>query len=81
MGQNQAIRLKRDIELDANLVLFEKHGDVLTNRPRPRGLQETFASDSRLDPSLPPTSMTLMWNQMGRMREPGNALAGFHPSR
>jgi len=32
-GRNQAIRLPRDMELDADQVLIERHGDVLTIRP------------------------------------------------
>jgi virulence-associated protein VagC len=34
-------------------VLIEKHGDVLTIRPRPRGWQEYFASARTLDASFP----------------------------
>lgn len=52
-GRNQAIRLPRDMELDADQVLIEKHGDVLTIRPRPRGWQEYFASARTLDDSFP----------------------------
>ena len=52
-GRNQAIRLPRDMELNADQVLIEKHGDVLTIRPRPRGWQEYFASANTLDPSFP----------------------------
>ncbi len=52
-GRNQAIRLPRDMEVDADQVLIEKHGDVLTIRPRPRGWQEYFASATRLDASFP----------------------------
>ena len=54
-GRNQAIRLPRAMELNADQVLIEKHGDVLTirPRPRPRGWQEYFASATTLDPSFP----------------------------
>jgi virulence-associated protein VagC len=33
---NQAIRLPRHMELNADQVLIEKHGEVLTIRPRRR---------------------------------------------
>jgi virulence-associated protein VagC len=43
-GRNQAIRLPRDMELDADQVLIERHGDVLTIRPRPRDWDHYFAT-------------------------------------
>ena len=52
-GRNQAIRLPRDMELDADQVLIERHGDVLTIRPRPRDWDHYFATCPCFDPDFP----------------------------
>jgi antitoxin VapB len=52
-GRNQAIRLPRDMELNADQVLIERHGDVLTIRPRPRDWDHYFATCPSFDPDFP----------------------------
>jgi antitoxin VapB len=52
-GRNQAIRLPRDMELDADQVLIERHGAVLTIRPRPRDWDRYFATCRSFDPGFP----------------------------
>jgi antitoxin VapB len=51
-GRNQAIRLPCAMELDADQVLIERRGDVLTIRPRPRDWDQTFATCRSFDPDV-----------------------------
>ena len=41
------------MELDADQVLIERHGKVLTMRPRPRDWDHHFAICRSLDPDFP----------------------------
>lgn len=54
-GCNQAIRLPRGMEVDADQVLIERQGDVLTIRPRPRDWDwdHYFATCPSFDPNFP----------------------------
>ena len=63
---NQAIRLPRHMELNAEQALIEKHGEVLTIRPRRRSwLDPAFPADvDDVDVESPP---------MGPIREPGSS--------
>lgn len=52
-GANQAVRLPRDLELDADEVIIRRDGDSLILTPRPRTWDDYFARARRLDPDFP----------------------------
>jgi antitoxin VapB len=54
-GRNQAVRLPREYELDAEEVLIRKEGNNLILTPRPRSWDEYFARASRLSDDFPDT--------------------------
>ena len=52
-GANQAVRLPRDLELDADLVIIRRDRDSLILTPRPRTWDDYFAHARRSDPDFP----------------------------
>ena len=52
-GRNQALRLPREMEFDADAVLIERHGDALLIRAQPRSWQRYLATAPLLDPDFP----------------------------
>lgn len=52
-GTNQAVRLPRDLELDADEVLICRDGDSLVITPKPRSWEGYFARARRLTPDFP----------------------------
>jgi antitoxin VapB len=52
-GTNQAVRLPRAFELDADDVIIRRDGDSLVLTPKPRTWDDYFAQGSRLDPDFP----------------------------
>ncbi len=52
-GTNQAVRLPREFELDADDVIIRRDGDSLVLTPKPRTWDDYFAQGSRLDPDFP----------------------------
>jgi len=52
-GANQAVRLPRDLELDADEVIIRRDGDSLILTPRPRTWDDYFARARRLDRDFP----------------------------
>lgn len=52
-GTNQAVRLPRDFELDADEVIIRRDGDSLILTPKPRTWDTYFNRARRLDPDFP----------------------------
>jgi len=52
-GSNQAVRLPRDLELDADEVIIRRDGDSLVLTPKPRTWDDYFSRARRLDPDFP----------------------------
>lgn len=54
-GSNQAVRLPRDLEIDAEAVLIRRDGDSLVLTPMPRTWDDYFARGQRLTDDVPDT--------------------------
>ena len=54
-GTNQAVRLPRDLEIDADEVLIRREGDSLILTPKPRAWDDYFARGRRLTDDFPDT--------------------------
>ncbi|MCF7992548.1 MAG: antitoxin [Thiohalocapsa sp.] len=52
-GSNQAVRLPRDLEIDADEVLIRREGDSIILTPKPRSWQDYFAHAKRLTDDFP----------------------------
>lgn len=52
-GRNQAVRLPREYEFDADEVVIRKQGKNLILTPRPRSWDEYFSTASRLSDDFP----------------------------
>jgi len=52
-GSNQAIRLPKDYEIDANEVYISRQGDMIVIRPKPRTWGQYFATAHRLVDDFP----------------------------
>jgi antitoxin VapB len=52
-GSNQAVRLPRDLELDADEVLIRREGASLVLTPKPRSWDDYFARGRRLTQDFP----------------------------
>jgi antitoxin VapB len=52
-GVNQAVRLPRDFEIDADEVIIRRDGDNLILTPKPRSWDDYFSHARRLDPDFP----------------------------
>ena len=52
-GTNQAVRLPRDLEIDADEVLIHRDGDSLVLTPKPRSWDDYFARGQRLTQDFP----------------------------
>lgn len=52
-GTNQAVRLPRDLEIDADEVLIRRDGDSIVLTPKPRSWDDYFARGQRLTPDFP----------------------------
>jgi antitoxin VapB len=52
-GTNQAVRLPRDLEIDADEVLIRRDGDSLVLTPKPRSWDDYFARGQRLTQDYP----------------------------
>jgi antitoxin VapB len=52
-GSNQAVRLPRDLEIDADEVLIRREGDSLVLTPKPRSWDDYFARGRRLTEDFP----------------------------
>jgi antitoxin VapB len=52
-GANQAVRLPRDLELDADEVIIRRDGDSLILTPKPRTWDDYCDHGRRLDPDFP----------------------------
>ncbi len=52
-GTNQAVRLPRDLEIDADEVLIRREGDSLVLTPKPRSWDDYFARGRRLTEDFP----------------------------
>lgn len=52
-GSNQAVRLPRDLEIDADEVLIRRDGASLILTPKPRSWDEYFARARRLADDFP----------------------------
>jgi antitoxin VapB len=54
-GSNQAVRLPRDFEIDADEVLIRREGDNIVLTPKPRSWDDYFARGQRLTEDFPDT--------------------------
>ena len=54
-GSNQAVRLPRDLEIDADEVLIRREGDNIILTPKPRSWDDYFARGQRLTEDFPDT--------------------------
>ncbi|SDX51374.1 antitoxin [Thiocapsa roseopersicina] len=54
-GSNQAVRLPRDLEIDAEEVLIRREGDSIVLTPKPRSWNDYFARGRRLTGDVPDT--------------------------
>jgi antitoxin VapB len=54
-GSNQAVRLPRDLEIDADEVLIRREGDSIILTPKPRAWDDYFARGRRLTEDFPDT--------------------------
>jgi antitoxin VapB len=54
-GSNQAVRLPRDLEIDADEVLIRREGDSIILTPKPRSWDDYFARGQRLSEDFPDT--------------------------
>jgi len=54
-GRNQAVRLPKEYELDAEEVYIEHQGERLILTPKPRSWEAYFAHGRRLSEDLPET--------------------------
>jgi antitoxin VapB len=54
-GSNQAVRLPRDLEIDADEVLIRREGDSIILTPKPRAWEDYFARGRRLTEDFPDT--------------------------
>jgi len=54
-GRNQAVRLPKEYEFDADEVFIRKEGDALVLTPRPRSWDDYFSHASRLSEDFPDT--------------------------
>jgi len=54
-GSNQAVRLPRDLEIDAEAVLIRREGDSLVLTPIARTWDDYFACGRRLTDDVPET--------------------------
>lgn len=54
-GSNQAVRLPRDLEIDAEEVLIRRDGDSIVLTPRPRTWDDYFEHGRRLTEEFPAT--------------------------
>lgn len=52
-GSNQAVRLPRDLEIDADEVLIRREGDSIILTPKPRSWDDYFAAGRRLSDDFP----------------------------
>lgn len=52
-GSNQAVRLPREFELDAEEVIIQREGNRLILTPVPRSWEDYFARRSTLDSDFP----------------------------
>lgn len=52
-GSNQAVRLPRDLEIDADEVLIRREGDSIILTPKPRVWDDYFAQGRRLTEDFP----------------------------
>ena len=60
-GRNQAIRIPREFELDAEVAIIRREGDRLVIEPiRKRGLLATLSSLRALDEDLPDTDKDVL---------------------
>lgn len=54
-GANQAVRLPRDLEIDADEVLIHREGNRIVITPKPRSWDDYFAHARRLGDDFPDT--------------------------
>jgi antitoxin VapB len=54
-GRNQAVRLPRDYEIDAEEVYIQRDGDSIVIRPKPRSWDAYFEQAGRLSEGFPDT--------------------------
>ena len=52
-GRNQAVRLPRDLEIDADEVLIRREGDSIVLTPKPRAWDDYFEQGPRLARNFP----------------------------
>ena len=52
-GSNQAVRLPRDLEIDAEEVLIRREGNSLVLTPKPRSWDDYFKQGRRLTEDFP----------------------------
>jgi antitoxin VapB len=52
-GSNQAVRLPREYEIQAEEVYIERNGDVLVLTPKPKNWDSYFAQARRLGADMP----------------------------
>ena len=52
-GSNQAVRLPRDLEIDADEVLIHREGDSIVLTPKPHSWDDYFARGQRLTEDFP----------------------------
>jgi antitoxin VapB len=52
-GTNQAVRLPRDLEIDADEVLIHREGNRIVLTPKPRSWDDYFAGERRLGDEFP----------------------------
>lgn len=52
-GRNQAVRLPRDLEIDADEVLIRRDGDSIVLTPKPRAWADYFEQGRRLAQDFP----------------------------
>ncbi|MBK1724907.1 antitoxin [Thiocystis violacea] len=52
-GSNQAVRLPRDLEIDADEVLIRREGDSIILTPKPRAWEDYFTRGRRLGEDFP----------------------------
>lgn len=52
-GSNQAIRLPREFELDADEVYIRREGNTIIITPKPRSWADYFATASKLSDDFP----------------------------
>ena len=54
-GSNQAVRLPRDLEIDADEVLIRREGNNIVLTPKPRSWDDYFSRGQRLTADFPDT--------------------------